>query len=82
MQALEDHQTFSSVSSSHLSVPNGMDPPDHTHYRQVIEPYFSQQAHRSTVNIQSPDNNTGSKDGYQKDSCWRESPCSVGIRQS
>ena len=44
MQALEDHQTFSSVSSSHVSVPNGMDPPDHTHYRQVIEPYFSQQA--------------------------------------
>ena len=44
MQALEDHQTFNSVSSSHVSVPNGMDPPDHTHYRQVIEPYFSQQA--------------------------------------
>lgn len=44
MRALEDHQTFSSVSSSHLSVPNGMDPPEHTHYRQVIEPYFSEQA--------------------------------------
>jgi len=44
MWALEDHQTFSSVSSSHLSVPNGMDPPEHTHYRQVIEPYFSEQA--------------------------------------
>ncbi|EAZ99698.1 cytochrome P450 [Marinobacter sp. ELB17] len=44
MQALEDHQTFSSASSNHLSVPNGMDPPEHTHYRQVIEPYFSPQA--------------------------------------
>lgn len=44
MQALEDHQTFSSAASSHLSVPNGMDPPEHTSYRQVIEPYFSQKA--------------------------------------
>lgn len=44
MAALEDHQTFSSAASSHLSVPNGMDPPEHTPYRQVIEPYFSHQA--------------------------------------
>lgn len=44
MQVLEDHQTFSSAASSHLSVPNGMDPPEHTPYRQVIEPYFSPQA--------------------------------------
>ncbi len=44
MRALEDHQTFSSVASSHLSVPNGMDPPEHTPYRQIIEPYFSKQA--------------------------------------
>lgn len=44
VRALEDHQTFSSAVSSHLSVPNGMDPPEHTPYRQVIEPYFSQQA--------------------------------------
>lgn len=44
MQVLEDHETFSSVASNHLSVPNGMDPPEHTPYRQVIEPYFSHQA--------------------------------------
>jgi len=44
MRVLEDHQTFSSAASNHLSVPNGMDPPEHTPYRQVIEPYFSQQA--------------------------------------
>jgi len=44
MRVLEDHQTFSSAASSHLSVPNGMDPPEHTPYRQVIEPYFSNQA--------------------------------------
>ncbi len=44
MRVLEDHQRFSSAASSHLSVPNGMDPPEHTPYRKVIEPYFSQQA--------------------------------------
>lgn len=44
MRVLEDHKTFSSAVSSHLSVPNGMDPPDHTPYRQLIEPYFSARA--------------------------------------
>lgn len=44
MRVLEDHETFSSAASSHLSVPNGMDPPDHTPYRRLIEPYFSSQA--------------------------------------
>ena len=44
MRVLEDHQTFSSAASNHLSVPNGMDPPEHTPYRKVIEPYFAQQA--------------------------------------
>lgn len=44
MKVLEDHQTFSSAASSHLSVPNGIDPPEHAPYRRVIEPYFSQQA--------------------------------------
>lgn len=44
MRVLEDHQTFSSAASNHLSVPNGMDPPEHTPYRQVIEPYFSPKA--------------------------------------
>ena len=41
MQALDDHQTFSNAVSAHLSVPNGMDPPQHTGYRRLIEPYFS-----------------------------------------
>jgi cytochrome P450 len=40
MRVLNDHDTFSSVASRHLSVPNGMDPPEHTRYRSVIEPYF------------------------------------------
>jgi cytochrome P450 len=40
-RVLEDHETFSNAVSQHLSVPNGMDPPEHTHYRSIIEPYFS-----------------------------------------
>jgi cytochrome P450 len=41
MRVLLDHDTFSSVVSRHVSVPNGMDPPEHTHYRLMIEPYFA-----------------------------------------
>lgn len=40
LRVLEDHETFSNRVSAHLSVPNGMDPPEHTAYRSVIEPYF------------------------------------------
>ena len=40
-RALEDHETFSNAVSRHLNVPNGMDPPEHTPYRSIIEPYFS-----------------------------------------
>jgi cytochrome P450 len=38
---LEDHETFSNMVSSHRSVPNGLDPPEHTAYRRAIEPYFA-----------------------------------------
>lgn len=38
---LHDHQNFSSNASRHISVPNGMDPPEHTAYRNIIEDYFS-----------------------------------------
>lgn len=41
MRVLEDPETFSNAVSAHLSVPNGMDPPDHTAYRAIIEPYFA-----------------------------------------
>lgn len=41
LRVLEDHGTFSNVVSRHPSVPNGMDPPDHTAYRALIEPYFA-----------------------------------------
>lgn len=40
-RVVHDHDTFSSAVSRHLSVPNGMDPPEHTAYRRMIEPYFS-----------------------------------------
>lgn len=43
MRVLEDPDTFSNAVSAHLSVPNGMDPPEHTAYRRIIEPYFSPQ---------------------------------------
>ena len=42
-RVLHDHETFSNAVSDHLSVPNGMDPPEHTAYRAIIEPYFSAQ---------------------------------------
>ena len=42
MSALNDHQTFSSVTSQHVSVPNNMDPPEHTAYRKMINGYFNE----------------------------------------
>lgn len=41
-RVLLDHQRFSNQVSQHISVPNGMDPPEHGAYRALIEPYFSQ----------------------------------------
>lgn len=43
LRVLLDHKTFSSAVSQHLSVPNGMDQPEHTPYRRIIESYFSPQ---------------------------------------
>ncbi|MEA3251846.1 MAG: cytochrome P450 [Pseudomonadota bacterium] len=40
-RVLEDHETFSNAASRHLSIPNAMDPPTHTQYRRLIEPYFA-----------------------------------------
>lgn len=39
--ALHDPQTFSNCVSTHLQVPNGMDPPEHTAYRQLLDPFFA-----------------------------------------
>jgi len=38
---LHDPSTFSNAVSSHLSVPNGMDPPAHARYRQPLEGFFT-----------------------------------------
>ncbi|MBN2685834.1 MAG: cytochrome P450 [Pontiellaceae bacterium] len=40
-RVLHDHETFSNAVAQHISVPNGMDPPEHTAYRHIIEPYFA-----------------------------------------
>jgi cytochrome P450 len=40
VRVLNDPETFSNAVSKHLSVPNGMDPPEHTEYRRIVEPYF------------------------------------------
>lgn len=41
LRALLDHDTYSNAVSRYPSVPNGMDPPEHTPFRQLIEPYFN-----------------------------------------
>ncbi|MCP1727183.1 cytochrome P450 [Natronospira proteinivora] len=40
LRVLHDHDSFSNAVSRHISVPNGMDPPEHGPYRAMIEPYF------------------------------------------
>lgn len=43
LRIARDHETFSSAVSRFPSVPNGMDPPEHTPFRRLIEPYFDRQ---------------------------------------
>jgi cytochrome P450 len=43
LRALAEPEVFSNEVSTHVSVPNGMDPPVHTGYRRIIDPYFSAQ---------------------------------------
>jgi cytochrome P450 len=40
VRALNDPQTFSSAVSGHRAVPSGMDPPEHSAYRPIVERYF------------------------------------------
>lgn len=44
MRILLDHDTFSNCVSAHPAVPNGMDPPEHTSFRRIIDPYFDASA--------------------------------------
>ncbi len=41
LRAVADHETFSSAVSTHVAVPNGMDPPEHTVYRAIVDRYFT-----------------------------------------
>ena len=41
LQVVQDHQTFSNAVSTHLNVPDGMDPPEHTVYREMVDRYFT-----------------------------------------
>ncbi|MGX6510775.1 cytochrome P450 [Rhodococcus sp. SJ-2] len=41
VRILDDPGTFSNSVSSHLSVPNGMDPPEHTAFRAINDRYFT-----------------------------------------
>ncbi len=41
VRVLEDPETFSNAASNHLSIPNAMDPPEHTPCREIIERYFT-----------------------------------------
>jgi cytochrome P450 len=40
LQAAREHRSFSNVVSRHVAIPNGMDPPEHTLYREMIDKYF------------------------------------------
>lgn len=40
-RVLLDADTFSSAVSPHVAIPAGMDPPQHTLFRRMIEPYFA-----------------------------------------
>lgn len=41
VQVLHDPDTFGNAVSAHVSIPNGMDPPEHTPWRALVEPYFA-----------------------------------------
>lgn len=41
VRILDDPATFSNAVSTHLSVPNGMDPPEHTPFRGINDRYFT-----------------------------------------
>lgn len=41
LRVLRDHDSFSSIVSEHPAVPNGYDPPEHSAYRQALDPLLS-----------------------------------------
>lgn len=43
IRILDDPGTFSSAVSAHPAIPNGMDEPEHTRYRAVVDRYFTEE---------------------------------------
>lgn len=43
LRVITDHETFSNNVSRYLTVPNGMDPPEHATYRAIVASYFSEE---------------------------------------
>ncbi len=41
VRALDDIETFSNAVSHHVAVPNGMDPPEHTRFRAIVDRYYT-----------------------------------------
>lgn len=41
LSVVTDHARFSNAAGRHLSVPNGMDPPEHDAYRRIVERYLT-----------------------------------------
>lgn len=41
VRVLHDPEAFSSAVSRHVAIPAGMDPPEHTEFRRLIDPYFA-----------------------------------------
>lgn len=41
VRVLDDHETFSNLVSHRMSVPNGMDPPQHTAFREIVDRYYT-----------------------------------------
>lgn len=47
IRVLHDHETFSNAVSAFVSVPHGIDPPEHGAYRRIIDPYFDAERMRA-----------------------------------
>ena len=40
VRVLDEHESFSNAVSAHVAIPNGMDPPEHTAFRALVDRYF------------------------------------------
>ncbi len=47
VRALDDPGTFSNAVSRHVAVPNGMDPPEHTRFRAIVDRYYTAERMRT-----------------------------------